>query len=222
MTARRRQYIYRGFERFWHWAQSILILFLAFTGFEIHGSYRFFGFEHAVRYHSAAAIAFLVLIVFAVFWHLTSGEWRQYVPTTGLVSAYLRFYVLGIFRDEPHPTRKTARIKFNPLQRLVYLGLKILVVPTMAVSGLLYMFYRFPQRYGVDAIDIHGLENVALFHTFGGFLLAAFVIAHTYLISTGETPTSNLEAMVTGFEEFDHEETVSPADRPAAVREGCQ
>ena len=45
-------YIYKGFERFWHWMQAILIFFLAFTGFEIHGTYTFFGFRDAVRYHN--------------------------------------------------------------------------------------------------------------------------------------------------------------------------
>lgn len=200
------RYIYRRFERFWHWAQAVLILFLALTGFEIHGSFTFFGFEHAVRYHSAAAIAFLVLIVFAVFWHLTTGEWRQYWPTRTLVRVYLRFYVSGIFHDEPHPTRKTVRMKFNPLQRLVYLGLKILVIPTMVASGLLYMFYRYPQKYGIEVINIRGLELTAFVHTFGGFALIAFVVMHIYLTTTGETPTSNLKAMITGYEELDENE----------------
>ena len=75
------EYVYRRFERFWHWTQAALILFLGVTGFEIHGSLSFFGFDQAVRYHSAAAMAFLVLIAFAIFWHFTTGEWRQYVPT---------------------------------------------------------------------------------------------------------------------------------------------
>ena len=44
-------YVYKGFERFWHWTQALLILFLALTGFEIHGSLAFLGFEQAVRYH---------------------------------------------------------------------------------------------------------------------------------------------------------------------------
>ena len=55
----RGEYVYKGFERFWHWTQAGLILFLAFTGFEIHGSLSFFGFEQAVRYHSTAAVALL-------------------------------------------------------------------------------------------------------------------------------------------------------------------
>jgi len=53
--AGRKVYVYKAFGRFWHWTQAALIFFLAFTGFEIHGSYSFFGFEDAVKYHNFAA-----------------------------------------------------------------------------------------------------------------------------------------------------------------------
>jgi len=48
-------YLYTRFERFWHWAQAALIVFMALTGFEVHGSYRLFGFENAVTFHTFAA-----------------------------------------------------------------------------------------------------------------------------------------------------------------------
>ena len=84
--------VYKAFERFWHWTQAILILFLALTGFEVHGSYQFLGYRQAVLYHSTAAIAFLALIAFAIFWHFTTGEWKQYVPTRKLLRAQLNYY----------------------------------------------------------------------------------------------------------------------------------
>lgn len=199
----KREYVYTGFGRFWHWTQAILIGFLALTGFEIHGSIRFFGFEQAVRYHSTAAVALVVLIVFAIFWHLTTGEWRQYLPTRRNLRAQVEYYLIGIFRNAPHPTRKTVLSKLNPLQKLVYLSLKLLVIPVMVISGLLYMFYRYPQRLESDVLNIRGLENVALFHTAGAFLLVAFVVMHLYLITTGRTMTSNLGAMITGYEELE-------------------
>jgi thiosulfate reductase cytochrome b subunit len=199
----RREYVYKGFERFWHWMQAGLILFLALTGFEIHGSLTFFGFEAAVRYHRGAAIALLVLIALAIFWHFTTGEWRQYLPTLTNLRAQAEYYVVGIFRDAPHPTRKTALSKLNPLQRLVYLGLKLLVFPVVVTSGLLYLFYRYPQTRGIDALNVSGLETIALLHTAGAFLLVAFLVGHLYLITTGTTLTSNLKAMITGWEELE-------------------
>lgn len=208
--------VYRSFERFWHWLQAILIFFLGFTGFEIHGSFTFFGFRDAVRYHNIAAISLLLLIVFAVFWHLTTGEWRQYVPTLRNVRAQLNYYLFGIFRNVPHPTRKTVLTKLNPLQKLTYFGLKVLVIPVIVTSGLLYMLYRYPQQYGVAALNVESLEVIAIVHTAGAFLLVAFVIAHLYLITTGETVTSNLKAMLTGYEDLGSgHDTTPPPDAGA-------
>ncbi len=196
-------YVYKAYERFWHWMQAFLILFLALTGFEIHSSYTLFGFETAVELHNKAAWAFMVLIVFTIFWHFTTGEWRQYLPTTKNLRAQAEFYIFGIFRNAPHPTRKTLISKLNPLQRLVYLGLKILVIPIMVVSGLFYMFYRYPHSGAIQTANIESLELIALLHTLGAFLLLAFVIVHLYLITTGHTLTSNLKAMITGWEELE-------------------
>lgn len=213
----RQECVYQAFERFWHWAQAALILFLGVTGFEIHGTFRFFGYAQAVRFHTIAAIAFLVLTAFAIFWHLTTGEWRQYVPTLTNLRAQAEYYVFGIFRNAPHPTRKSVLSKLNPLQKLTYAGLKLLVIPVIALSGLLYMFYRYPQRYEVIALRIESLRTIALVHTAGAFLLVAFFIAHIYLITTGQTLTSNLKAMLTGYEDLEDEPEHGPRDGP---REG--
>jgi thiosulfate reductase cytochrome b subunit len=201
----KREYVYRGFERFWHWMQAVLIIFLGITGFEIHGSIRFFGYDQAVEYHNIAAMSFLVLIVFAIFWHFTTGEWKQYLPTWTHLRSQAEYYVLGIFRNAPHPTKKTVLSKLNPLQKLVYAGLKALVIPVMVASGLLYMFYRYPHRYEVLGLNVGGLELIAVVHTIGAFFLLSFLIVHLYLITTGQTVTSNLKAMITGYEELPHD-----------------
>lgn len=206
MNKQKKVYVYQGFERFWHWNQALLIFLLAFTGFEIHSSYEFFGFETAVDIHNKAAWGFIILIVFAIFWHFTTGEWKQYIPTTKNLRAQAEFYLFGIFKNAPHPTKKTLISKLNPLQRLVYLGLKILVIPVMVFSGLLFMFYRYPQGDQIAAINIDNLEIIALVHTAGAFVLLSFVAVHLYLITTGHTITSNLKAMITGWEVLEDED----------------
>ena len=200
-------YVYKAFERFWHWMQAILIFFLAFSGFEIHGSYTFFGFRDAVRYHNIAAYMLIVLIVFAIFWHFSTGEWKQYIPSFDNIKAQLNYYIFGIFKNSPHPTKKTVLTKLNPLQKLTYFGLKILVIPVIVTSGLLYMLYRYPQRHGIESLNIQSLELIAVIHTIAAFLLVSFIITHLYLITTGEKVTTNLKAMLTGFEELDEHQT---------------
>ena len=64
------------------------------------------------------------------------------------------------------------------------------------------MFYRYPQKYEVLALDVTALQPIALAHTVGAFALLCFLVAHLYLTTTGHTLTSNLKAMVTGWEEL--------------------
>jgi len=205
--------IYSGFERFWHWAQAGLILFLSFTGFEIHGSYSFLGFSDAVRYHNIAAYLLIVLIAFAIFWHLTTGEWRQYIPTTRNIMAQLEYYVFGIFRNAPHPTKKTVLCKLNPLQKLTYFSLKVFLLPSTLASGLLYLFYRYPDGGTTGSLTIESLRTIAVAHTACAFALAAFLITHLYLITTGKTVTANLKAMLTGFEALEGTECAPEAGK---------
>ncbi len=191
---KKRAYIYKRFERFWHWMQALLIMFLTVTGFEIHSSYEFLGYEQAVRLHNIAALALLALIVFSIFWHFSVGAWRQYLPSTKLVKDQFRYYVTGIFQGAPHPTKKTVYNKFNPLQRLTYFGLTVMIIPLMVVTGLLYMF---PEAYQ----HLSSVKIVAILHTLGAFMLMAFLIAHIYLLTTSEEPVAALGAMISGWEE---------------------
>jgi len=204
--------IYTRFNRFWHWSQALLVILLGVTGFEIHGTFSLFGFERAVTLHNWLAGAFGVLVAFAIFWHFTTDQWRQYTPTRRHLREMVRFYLSGIFRNEPHPFNKTEISKLNPLQRLTYLGLKLLIFPIQGITGLIYFYYDdlAARGYLTD-----GVGTIALIHTAGAFALLAFLIAHMYLTTTGETPTSNLKAMVTGWEEC-HEEEPHPAP-PATV-----
>ena len=195
-----RIYIFKRFERFWHWAQAALIIIMGVTGFEIHGTYRWLGFEQAGEIHTTAAWILIGLWVFAIFWHFTTGEWKQYIPTTDKLAAMVRYYLTGIFADAPHPFRQTTVRKHNPLQRLAYLFVKLIINPLIWVSGLLYMYYVSWETWGLTGLTLGG---VALVHTFAAFLMVIFFIIHVYFATTGHTPTSHIKAMITGYEEVE-------------------
>lgn len=195
-----RIYIFKRFERFWHWSQAALIIFMMMTGFEVHGAYQLFGFGKAADLHTTAAWALITLWVFAVFWHFTTGEWKQYIPTLEKADAMLKFYVTGIFTNAPHPFRQSQTIKHNPLQRLAYLGVKLFINPLLWITGLLYLFYGSWGEWGLAGLH---LEWVATLHVIGAFCMLAFFIAHIYLATAGHTPTSHIKAMITGWEEVD-------------------
>ena len=194
-----RIYIYKRYERFWHWSQAALIIVLMLTGFEIHGVYSLMGFEDAVDLHTLAAWTLVVIWVFTIFWQFTTGEWRQYLPSLKNVAAMIRYYAFGIFRDAPHPFHKTVVQKHNPLQRLAYLALLAFISPLIWGSGLFYLFYGDWAAWGLGGLK---LEWVATAHTLGAFLMLAFLISHIYLATTGHKWNSQLKAMVTGWEEL--------------------
>ena len=195
-----RIYIFKRFERFWHWSQAALIMFMMLTGFEVHGSYRIFGFENAVTFHTFAAWMIIVLWIFAVFWHLTTGEWKQYIPTMQKVDAMIKYYITGIFTNAPHPFKQTRLSKHNPLQRLAYLFVLLIINPVIWFSGWAYLFYNDLAVVGLEWLP---LSWIALFHVIGAFMMLIFFIAHVYLGTAGHTPTSHIKAMVTGWEETD-------------------
>lgn len=192
-------YVFKRFERFWHWSQAALIITLLATGFEVHGSWDNLGFANAVRVHTIAAWTLVGLWVFAIFWHLTTGEWRQYVPTLDRIGAMVHFYGVGIFQGEPHPFHPTRERKHNPLQRLTYLAILVFVSPLIWITGWLYLFYDQWRAWGLEGVL--SLQWVALLHTIGAFMMLAFLVAHVYLITTGHTVFAHLKGMITGWED---------------------
>ncbi len=200
-------YIYRRFERFWHWTQALLILFLALTGFEIHGAYKLFGYKNAVFLHNKTAIIYFVLLLLVLIWIFFTGEWHQYVPKRQHIKDQMKFYMNGIFKGEEHPTHKNISDKFNDLQRLTYFFLEFFLVPIMVITGLVYLKYNYIKSTMGISFD---LKYIAYIHVAIAFFLVAFVIGHIYLTTTGYKPLSAIKAMISGWEEMsDEEATVS-------------
>lgn len=196
-----RIYLYSRFERFWHWAQAALIVFLLVTGLEVHGVYEIFGFQRAVELHNGTGIAWFILYIFIIFWQLTTGEWKHYIPTTKKLLSVMLYYAWGIFWGDPHPVPKSERNKHNPLQRLTYLGISVILIPIQVVTGLLYYTYNSWTAWGIDL----QLETIALIHTAGAYALFVFLIVHIYMTTTGHSLTSHIKAMCTGWEEIPEE-----------------
>ena len=189
--------MYSGLERLWHWTQALLTILLLATGFEVHGSYTLMGYGPAATMHVLAALALIVVWIFAVFWLIATGEWRQYKPTTRGLAAVLRFYAWGMFRGESHPFNPRPKRKHNPLQAIAYLLFGVVISPLLWISGLVYL--------GIDLRGVPGglaLMPVAVLHTAAAYGAAVFVVLHLYMITTGPTPSAHLKTMITGREQI--------------------
>lgn len=191
-------YLYTRYERLWHWLQMIFIIILLVTGFEVHDNYRLLGFEQAANIHSWIGLTWLIAFFFFVFWIMTTGEWKQYIPTTQKMFAVVRYYLHGIFVGQPHPVPKRKDAKHNPLQRLTYLSLAALLLPFQMITGFLYWGYNSWNDWGLGFL---GLNVIAVLHLIGAFGILAFVIVHIYMTTTGHTLFAHIRAMITGWEE---------------------
>ncbi|MFH1134999.1 MAG: cytochrome b/b6 domain-containing protein [Pseudomonadota bacterium] len=197
-------YLYKRFERFWHWVQALLVIILIVTGFEIHGAWRLFGFEEAVEIHGWCGWAWIILYAFIIFWLFTTGEWKQYIPTTKKLLSMVGYYSLGIFKGDPHPMPKSERIKHNPLQRLTYLGIASVIIPLQMITGALYYNYNHWISWDWRALT---LGSMAFIHTAGAFAIFIFLIVHVYMTTTGHGVSAHIKAMITGWEEVPETET---------------
>ena len=201
-----RIYIYKRYERFWHWLQTIAIILLLFTGLVIHrpDMLGMFNFRNIVWVHNMLALILLLNAALALFYHLTSGAIQQFIPRPyGFFDRAIlqtKFYLYSIFKGEPHPMEKTRSQKLNPLQQVTYFGLLNVLLPLQIVTGaLMWGVQQWPQVAAMAG----GLPVLAPLHTLVAWLFASFIVAHVYLTTTGPTVLTDIKAMVTGWEDVE-------------------
>lgn len=208
----RRVYLYSIYERIWHWLQAVAILGLIVTGIELHWpeAFRMLGFSRSVTVHEVLGFVVVGNAFLALFYHLTTGEIRQYLPEPrdfiSLAIKQARYYLQGIFRGEPHPIQRGPDRKLNPLQEVTYLVILNLLLPLQVFSGLLMWG---TQQWPETVSAIGGLPTLARIHTLGAWLFAAFLIAHVYLTTTGSTPLALIRAMIVGWDQIEDDHVVA-------------
>jgi thiosulfate reductase cytochrome b subunit len=214
----REVYMYTIYERQWHWLQSALIFGLIFTGLVIHKPHMFgfLSFRWMVLVHNAFALILIINAALAAFYHLVSGEIKQFLPEPkgffGQMFAQARYYAWGIFRGEPHPIEKTRERKMNPIQQVTYFGLLNVLLPLQVITGtLMWGAQHFP---GVTDF-FGGLPLLAPFHSLIAWLLASFIVLHVYMTTTGHTPLANIRAMIFGWDEIETHEAGGHVQQPA-------
>ena len=211
-------YMYSVYERLWHWLQTFSIVLLLFTGLIIHkpDTFGIFNFNGVVITHNVLAAILALNAVFALFYHLASGEIKQYLPEPkgffGQAITQAMFYLRGIFKGEEHPFEKTTRKKMNPLQQVTYLAILNVLLPLQGITGILMWG---AQRWPAFTNALGGLPFLAPFHTLVAWTFAAFIVMHVYLTTTGHTPLAGIQAMMMGWEDLEISEAQSEEEPEA-------
>ncbi|MGL1902195.1 MAG: cytochrome b/b6 domain-containing protein [Fibrobacterales bacterium] len=205
-------YIYKLYERIWHWTQALIIMILIATGLVIHNPevFTILPFDVAITIHRVLGILLGVNAIFSLFYHISTGKITQYIPEPKgfFAKAFTQqmYYLKGIFKKEKHPFEKIPERRLNPLQQIAYLGLLNILLPALMITGFIIYFYPY-DNVVLEAIG--GLETIATIHTLCSWLIISFLMMHIYLTTTGHTVTEYTKAMVTGWEDV---EDLTPKD----------
>jgi thiosulfate reductase cytochrome b subunit len=218
----KRVYMYAGYERLWHWLQTFTIVGLLFTGLIIHrpDTFGIFSFDGVVIVHNVLAAILAINAALSLFYHLVSGQIKQYIPRpAGFFDQAIEqamFYVRGIFKGEAHPFEKKPEKKLNPLQQVTYIGLLNILLPLQGLTGILMWG---AQRWPDLTERLGGLTFLAPLHTIVAWLFAAFIVMHVYLTTTGHKPLTDIQAMITGWEDVEEHEAHEPISGEAPPAE---
>jgi thiosulfate reductase cytochrome b subunit len=204
-------YLYPRWVRFWHWLNALLFAILMLSGASLHfsGSSWLLDFATARPLHNIAGLLLGISWLGFIIGNIMSDNGRHYrVNWHGFIGRLLtqsRYYAVGIFHNAPHPFHPSVAIKLNTLQQISYIGVMYFLMPLLISSGgaFLLALYLPETLWGLGSVWV-----VALLHVTTAYCLTLFVLVHLYIITTGETVTTNVRAMLTGWHRESAQETI--------------
>lgn len=200
--------------RIWHWSNACLVLFLMLTGVQLRApELALFGkYGNAVWLHKHAGFGAAGAFAFWILYVVVSGAfWRHYLPRGSDLKGIWRqvaYYVLGMFRGAENPFEPSPSRKFDPLQKLVYLAMMMVVTPMGVSTGILFSDILYFQRC-IEALG--GLRVLDLLHVATGYVFLLYVVLHVYMATTGRSVLSYFKAMTVGYDDIG-----APDPRPSS------
>ncbi len=209
-----RLYIHPLPVRVWHWINAFGFVVMILTALQIRyvGLINVVPFRTAVMVHNT--IGFILIANFFVwlFYYLTSDRIRVYHPDLNLRQHYIAsfrqvyYYAYGIFRGEPNPFHLSVYNKFNPLQSMTYQIVVMLLVPIQFYTGVLMWDVT---RFSAQVNFFGGVRVIDTVHVLIFIVIVFYLFVHVYLSTLGHTRLAHFQAMFTGYEDVEEEDTAS-------------
>jgi thiosulfate reductase cytochrome b subunit len=202
--------------RIWHWINALIVIALMITGIQlrvpgIEGIARKMAvwipeYSMAILIHKYLGYAMALSFLFWLVYIVASGSFRAHyilrpadLPTMGKQALY---YLFGVFQGSENPFIPTAEAKFNPLQKIAYGSVMLVITPLIVVTGILFsdiFFFR-------DVIDwLGGIRLLDALHVVASYLFLLNLIVHLYMCTMGHHLFDHIKAMILGFEEMPEE-----------------
>ena len=203
-------YLYPLWLRLWHWFNALLFLVLILSGISLHYSDKnalIVPFDVSISSHNISGILLSFIYLFYIIFNISTGNIKHYIPQLkGFYKKLLiqaKYYMLGIFNNEPHPFHSSVKHKFNPMQQVTYATIMFVLMPGIIISCWLMLF---PEIAPNEIFSMGGVWPMAILHIILGFFLSVFMLGHIYLASTGKTVGELLTSMLNGWHLHEEDE----------------
>jgi len=198
-------YLYPVWLRIWHGINALLIILLGITGIIMQYANMespIIKFDTAVSLHNFAGVVTIINYIFFFAANLLTRNVEQYkMKLKGLTDRLVKqgkYYMSGYLNGEPKPFKITKENKFNPLQRVSYVGTMYVLVPIVIITGVALLY---PEIIVEKVLQMSGIRLTALLHALAGFFILIFLVIHLYVITIGKSPLRNFRSIITGYHE---------------------
>ncbi len=131
--------------RAWHWINAFGFVFMIVTGLQLRYPeiFGFTSFRQAVELHNTVGFVLIANYFLWLGFYLLSDRIKIYHPELNPRKHFedsirqVLYYGRGIFRGDPNPHHSGPYDKFNPMQKMAYQVIMLLVVPVQFATGLL-------------------------------------------------------------------------------------
>ena len=202
--------------RIWHWINAVIVIALLVTGIELRvpgiievaHKMAFWIPEYSltVTIHKVIGYAMALSFLFWLVYVLASGSFRKHYvlrPTDApILGKQAFYYIVGVFQGSENPFVPTENGKFNPLQKIAYGSVMLVITPALVVTGILFSDIFF-FRGVIDSLG--GIRLLDALHVIASYLILLNLIVHLYMCTMGHHIFDHIKAMIVGFEEMPEE-----------------
>ena len=192
--------------RIWHWINTLGFVLLILSGIQIRYAdvLGLLSFEMALKSHNWIGFILMANYCLWLVFYLFTDKISIYHPELNARKYFrdsfrqMRYYGYGMYKGEPNPHHVSPHAKFNPLQKVMYQIVMLLVVPVQFLTGLLLWNVT---RFSNWVEFLGGIRVVSTIHMVIFVFFVSFILIHIYLGTLGRKTSTHFKAMVTGYEE---------------------
>ncbi len=178
-------YPYAVAERVWHYVHGFFVILLVLSGIHLRLPDLmpiFTTFLNAVNLHNISGLVVFVDYVLWISYHLWRGQLKsRFFISPGDFMKHslqvLRYYGYSVFIGESYPPAFGSTLSLGPLEKGVFVVVMFFLIPAQILTGIL--MYDVNRMLPIME-KLGGLRVVDAMHLIFAYLLASFMIIHTY------------------------------------------